>query len=107
MRYQFLEIKVIRGVEVAYVLDTETGKVYKSEVESWSDNTYDDVEELPASVKKIQPLKIPKRKNATVEDEEVEEDNFPKPKPAMIPPALRGVFMPEGTPGAAIETRRV
>jgi len=115
MRYQLLKTVMTKNGEIAYLFDNVEGKVYRCSIEDFDNNFQSEEEEEyvpPVRVpdKKIPSLKISKRKFATVEDEEDVNDevNIPgRPKPAMIPPALRGVFISQDSPGAAVETRRV
>ena len=104
-RFQFLETRIVGREEIAYVLDTETGKVYRSPVVDFTEK-YDDVEELPAPLRRVV-------RRAPVEEAENDDENefnsvkvVPTVKrPPIIPPALRGVFLPPDSPGAAVESR--
>lgn len=114
MRYQFIEIKKTVSGEIAYVMDTLDGKVLRMIVEDYTpERNYDDEEEY------IAPIRMPDRKMSNLkkklrpivetydETPETTDEVLSKPKPAMIPPQLRGVFIGQDSPGAAVETRRV
>jgi len=96
MKYQCIEIKQTTKGEVAYILNTETGQVTKSYVsETFSEED---------------PLVRPSRR-LPVYHEDPANDSEERPKvkiadkPAVMPPGLRGVFLPPDTPGSAVETR--
>lgn len=119
MRYQFLEIRFdkARRMEVAYLLDTQSGRVLKSPVTDFIGEDENDFEvevddrnnrktlEWNPPLKKIK--RNPRPQDILEEDDE-EELAPPAPKQRLvIPPALQGVFMTADTPGAAVETRRI
>ena len=102
-RYQFLETRIIGREEIAYVLDTDTGKVYRSPVVDFTEK-YDEVEELPAPRRRVV-------RRTPVEDDDIEAVDEPKvpdmKRPSVIPAGLSGVFLPPDSPGAAVERRMV
>lgn len=107
MRYDFLKTETINGIEVAYLLDNETGKVIKSLVEDFTNGV---------TIKRESVFDRREKKLVPRFEEEVESDMVDPPirlqkkpelnAPSIIPAHLRGVFLPADTPGAAVETRR-
>jgi|SRR5579872_4268867 len=108
MKYEC--IKIDESIGKAYLLDTETGKVYRTQIEDFPNS-----DKLNNAIDKIQDgwhgvaTKEKKTKKLPVYEEEqevVEDDTLKIKKPkAMIPPGLGGVFLPPDTPGAAVERR--
>lgn len=110
---KIVEIRQTKYGEVAYVFDEQDGKLYKLLVEDLT-NLKDEVplERIPR--RRVRPVPMP------MIDDGLEEDDLPplkeekslvdKPRVApknIIPPHLRGVFIPQDQPGAAIERREV
>ena len=112
MRYQFLETKIVNRQEIAYVLDTETGVVYRSPIQDFTNKGYaeEEVQELPVPRRRIlrRPTVPVYDEYETEEAEQIPKNkDLPAVRPVMIPPGLAGVFKQPDEPGAAVETRRV
>lgn len=105
-RYQFLEIKNVGGTEIAYLLDTQTGKVLRTVVEDFEGGGTKSATVMPKSWGA--KTKVVQQVTHTSSDDEVDDISDGKSvvkRPVMMPPALAGVFKPADTPGAAVETR--
>lgn len=108
MKYEFLEIKIVRGQEIAYLLDHDRGMVIKMPVVDYADNRRDEREVEERPMRRRLPVYS---EDEAISDRPGRVEIAPErprvaPKP-VIPPALRGVFLPPDTPGAAVETRMV
>ena len=120
-----IEIRQTSRGEVAYLWDGL--KVIKTFVEDYtnpnkraSDDNYVEeyeeveVEPVPMPVARVNTVKVPVRpQKARQPVLEMDEDGLPKlersgpPKPSMIPPGMRGLFIEHDQPGAAVEKRKV
>ncbi len=109
MKYEFLKTEFIDGVEIAYLLDNKGGRVLKVVVEDFTNGVTIKREESNFD-------RIPRRKLVPRYDEEDEEETLDrrvplkplgKIAPSILPEHLRGVFVPQDSAGAAVETRRV
>ena len=103
MKYECIKIVDTDSGEIVYVLDTETGIVSKNVVNDNTGHT-------------LKPINKIRKWYDRVAEEEVGEDIIQNERPRvdvktkskpMMPPALAGVFLPQDTPGAAVETRRI
>lgn len=110
---KIIEIRKTQYGEVAYVYDEINGRVLKLLVEDMTG--YGEEEERPIVKprRRIRPVDMPTYDGGILEEEDLpplEEKPLAKPRVApknIIPPHLRGVFIPNDQPGAAVERREV
>lgn len=107
MKYEFLKTEFVGDVEVAYLLDAKGGRLLKVLVEDFTNGV---------TIKREESIfeRVPRKKLVPKyeDEEEVEEVRVParplaKIAPSILPAHLRGVFVEQDQPGAAVETRRV
>lgn len=124
MKYEFLKTVFEGDIEIAYLLDNELGTVVKIDVMDRT-RTNSRVEKTKrrsmfeeTEPKDFIPRRVQRKKVVYETDEyddnfeqdmqeEINRKELPKVPVAMIPEHLRGVFLPQDTPGAAVERRTV
>ena len=122
---KIIEIRNTNVGEVAYILDEAAGRVIKVLVDDYtgySENTEAEPERPRRTVRRAPKFQKVPGKELTVEDipdfdlppvqKEVETEKKPfvapdKRRNSIIPPHLKGIFLPADTPGAAVEKRVV
>lgn len=115
MSIQIVKIVKTGRREVAYLLDDANGVLFKVPVEDYTGgNARDEAPEEDIERPIYRPRR-PMRAKAIVPEEIVDAEAAPpdeppaprKRPPSIMPPEMRGIFLPQDHPQAAKEVRRV